>query len=94
MKKKEGLAKKFKRALELDELMGENDRIEMSGNSDLCVRKVLRILLYSKNEINLSLKSYILKIYGEELYCASYFGGTVRVSGEISSIEFYRREKK
>ena len=94
MKKKEGLKKKLRRALELDELIGERDCLEMSGNSDLNVREVSRILLYSENEIKLSLKSYILRICGEELYCSSYLGGTVRVVGEISSVEFERRSKK
>ena len=94
MKKKEGLGKKIKRALELDELVGERDRLEMSGCSDLCVREVVRILLYGENEIKLSLKSYILKICGEGLYCSSYVGKTVRISGEISSVKFERRSKK
>lgn len=94
MKNKEGLSKKIKRAFEIDELVKERDCLEMSGLCDLTVREVGRILLYSKTEIRLSLRSYILKILGKELYLASYLGSVIRVSGEISSLEFERRSKK
>jgi len=94
MKAKEGLGKKLRRALEIDELVDERDRLEMSGSSDLTIREVGRILLYSETEIRLSLSSYVLKIFGEGLYCVSYLGAVVRVSGEISSLEFERRTKK
>lgn len=94
MKSKEGLSKKIKRAFETDELVKERDCLEMSGLCDLTVREVGRILLYSKTEIRLSLRSYILKIFGDELYFASYLGSVVRVCGEISSLEFERRSKK
>ena len=94
MKKKVGLGKRIKRALELDELMGERDTLMLSGTSDLTVRECGRILKYSESEIKLSLREYILKIEGEGLYCTSYLGGTVRVDGDIDSLCFERRECK
>lgn len=94
MKERDGFAKKIKRALEINELMGERDRIEMVGLNELDVREVGRILFYSETEIRLSLRSYILKICGRDLYCVSFLGAVIRVSGEIESLEFDRRNKK
>lgn len=94
MKGKEGLKLKIKRALELDELLGERDVLEMRGSSELTVRECGRILSYSESEIKLSLREYILSIRGEELFCSSYLGGIVRVDGEIFSLDIQRRERK
>ena len=94
MKRKEGLGKRLRRALEIDEMVGERDVLQLYGINDLTVRECGRILHYSECEIVLSLREYILKIGGEGLYCTSYFGGTVRVDGVIKSLCFDRRERK
>lgn len=94
MSGKKGFGKKLRAALELDDLIDERDALELRGASELTVREVARFLHYSENEIRLSLREYILKITGEELYCSSYIGGVVRVCGDIFALEIDRREKK
>lgn len=94
MKKKEKLTRKIARALEIDELVGSSDNLEMRGSNELTVRGCRKILYYSDNEIRLSLKEYVLSIKGSGLYCASYYNGAVRIDGEIDSLEFKRRERK
>lgn len=94
MRNREGMGKKIRRALELDELSFTGDMLEMRGRRDLTVSGVGGFLHYGESEIKLSLREHILKIEGEELYCRSYLGGVVRVSGEISSISFEKRGVK
>ena len=94
MKNKENFRKKVRRAFEIDEIMGECDTFEMRGNGELTVRECRRILHYSENEIRLSLCGYTLVIHGNELFCASYSGGAVRVDGEILSIEIDKKERR
>lgn len=94
MKNRVGLGKRLRHALEIDELISEKDTLLLSGTSDLTVRECGQILKYGEDEIRLSLREYILKIEGSELYCTSYLGGTVRVDGMIDSLCFERREKK
>ncbi len=91
MKRKVGLGKRIRKALELDEIINERDNLQLCGVNDLTVRECGRILHYSESEIKLSLREYILKIEGEGLYCTSYYGGTVRVDGEIDALYFERR---
>lgn len=94
MKRKVGLGKRIRKALELDEIINERDNLQLCGVNDLTVRECGRILHYSESEIKLSLRGYILRIEGEGLYCTSYYGGTVRVDGEIDALYFERRGGK
>lgn len=94
MKTGENLKKRMRRALELDEITGECDTIQMRGSGELTVRECKRILHYSETEIRLSLCGYVLIIKGADLFCASYSGGAVRVDGDISSIELDKRESR
>jgi hypothetical protein len=94
MKNSEKLRKKMRRALEIDEIIGECDTLEMRGSKELTVRECRRILHYSETEIRLSLCGYTLVIRGNELFCASYSGGAVRVDGDIKSIEIEKKESK
>ncbi len=92
MKKNPRLAVAIRRALELDEIGGGRDRLEMRGTQSLLVSKCLGILRYSESEIRLSLSESVLTVCGEGLYCSSYLGGSVRVDGEISSLSFVARD--
>lgn len=94
MKSREKLKKKMRRAFEIDEIIGECDTFEMRGDGELTVRECKRILHYSETEIRLSLCGYTLIIKGEDLFCASYSGGAVRVDGDIVSIELDKRESR
>jgi hypothetical protein len=94
MKNREKLKKKVRRALEIDEIIGGCDTFEMRGGGELTVRECRKILHYSETEIRLSLCGYSLIIKGNDLFCASYFGGAVRVDGDITCIELDKRESK
>lgn len=91
MKNKEKLGSRIKRALEIDEILGENDTLEMRGTRELTVRECRNIIHYTDEEIRLALKEYILVIRGDCLYCTSYSGGTVCVDGRIDELKFEAR---
>ena len=91
MKNKEKLGVRIKRALELDEILGENDTLEMRGTKELMVRECRHIIHYADEEIRLALKEYILTIRGDGLYCTSYSGGAVCVDGKIEELKFEMR---
>lgn len=88
MKNKTKLGLRIRRALELDEILGENDTLEMRGTSELTVRECRHIIHYGDEELRLALREYILIIKGQGLYCTSYLGGTVRVDGRIEELKF------
>lgn len=91
MKSKEKLGRKIKRALEIDEILGENDILEMHGTRELTVRECRNIIHYADKEIRLALREYILTIKGEGLYCTSYSGGVVCVDGRLEELKFEMR---
>lgn len=94
MKEKEKLGKRLRRAFEVDELLGQRDVLELQGANDLTVRECERILYYGLSEIKLMLTKYVLTVRGEGLYCSSFCGKTVRIEGDISSLEIGAREGK
>ena len=94
MKKRSKMGERIRRTLELDEIIDPRDRIELRGLRELTVNGCTKILFYRESEIKLSLREYVLTIRGEELYCASYLGSTVKVSGDITSLEFEKRGKR
>jgi sporulation protein YqfC len=91
MKSREKLGAKIRRALEIDEILGENDTLEMRGTRELTIRECRHIIHYDDEEIRLSLKEYILTIKGDGLYFTSYAGGTVCVDGRILELKFDMR---
>ncbi len=91
MKDREKLKKRLKRAIGTDEIIGEHDLLELHGLSELIVRGCGAILYYSETEIKLSMKKYVLKISGRELYCVSYLAGAVEIDGEIEALELLKR---
>lgn len=91
MKNKEKLGARIRRALEIDEILGENDTLEMRGTRELMVRECRHIIHYADEEIKLALKEYILAIRGDGLYCTSYSGGAVCVEGRIDELKFETR---
>lgn len=91
MKNREKLGTRIKRALEIDEIIGENDVLEMRGTRELTIRECRNIIHYADEEIRLALREYILIIKGNGLYCTSYSGGTIRVDGMISDLKFELR---
>lgn len=74
-----------------EKFSGFSDELQLFGTRTLNVRGCGGILFYSESEIRLSMRSYVLKITGRRLFCASYLWGAVRVEGEISSLTLERR---
>ncbi len=70
---------------------GKSDTLEMRGREELLIRGCREILFYSTTEIVLRLRSYVLAIYGQELYCTAYFYDAVNVEGRIASLEMRER---
>lgn len=67
--------------------------LELQGRSLLKLRGGGRILLYTPEEIKVSLpraKGELLSIKGARLSCASYNKGTLGIEGVISSLCFER----
>ena len=89
--KKQRMGDKIRHALELGDFNLCSDALEMRGGEDLTVRGCAAILHYSNVEIRLSLRSYVLIVRGEGLYCASYYSGAVCIEGDIRSLEFDKR---
>ncbi len=71
-----------------------SEELSLCGTHVLNVRGCGAILNYSEEEIRLSMRSYILRIVGRGLFCASYLYGCVRVEGEICLLSIEGREKK
>lgn len=92
-KEKKSARERIRCALELDDMTCDEDMLELRGTRDLTVRGCRAILLYSEEEIRLSLKKYVLVIKGKELYCSSYYERAVRVEGTVSSLELLRGGK-
>lgn len=93
MKKNERLGARIKRALEIDEILGDNDVLEMRGTKEITVRECRHIIHYAEDEIKLALKEYVLIILGKDLYFTSYSNGFVRVDGKIFELKFVTRVK-
>lgn len=68
-----------------------SEQVMLSGTQTIDVRGCGGILRYSESEIRLSMRTYVLKITGSELFCASYLWGTVRVEGNIATLTVERR---
>ena len=89
-----GIRSKLKESLELEGALCKGDSLELFGREYLLIRGCKKILLYTTEEIRLSLCQYVLVIRGKELYCASYYSGAVRVDGLICSLELEEKEMK
>ncbi len=66
---------------------------EVRGRSSMTVSGCGKILLYTPQEIRLSLKKSMLSVKGSSLICTSYYAGAVGIDGCIDSISFIDAEK-
>ena len=64
------------------------DLVVMRGNRWVTVYSCRRILCYSPCEICLQTANRIVSVSGRELYCTSFSGGTVNVSGIILCVSY------
>ena len=70
-----------------DLLPGET-LVEIRGQNALSLKGGGRILLYTPQEIRVSLKNSKLVILGERLICTSYCAGAIGVEGRIEGVFF------
>ncbi|MBO5939181.1 MAG: YabP/YqfC family sporulation protein [Clostridia bacterium] len=72
----------------LPDLLGKEGLVEIRGRGSVTVRGGGKILLYTPEEIRISMPRCVLSISGEELVCTSYFQGAVGVDGRIGGVFF------
>ncbi len=88
MREKFGIGKRLGDMLGVNEICGTEDSLTARGKRELTICGCRGILLYSTEKIRLLMHGFVLVICGQDMYCASYYNGAVRVDGEIRSIEF------
>ena len=91
-KEKVRLSGRIKQIFDLEGLLPASDMLEMRGDCELDAHGCEGILLYSDTQIRLAMKKYVLNINGRGLFCSSYLAYTIRVQGEILSLELEKRE--
>ena len=72
----------------LPDLFLDEGLVEIRGRGAVTVRGGGRILLYTPEEIRISLPRCVLSIRGENLLCTSYYQGAVGVDGSIGGVFF------
>lgn len=84
-----GLRERLCQALDLvpDSLPRES-LVELRGRNAMTVRGGGKILLYTPEEIRISLKRGCLSVVGKRLVCTSYYVGAVGIEGLICRISF------
>lgn len=90
-RKKVSALPKLRQIFDLDGLFPTADILELRDTCELDAHGCEGILLYSDTMIRLSMKKYVLNIIGKGLFCSSYLPYTIRVRGDISSLELERR---
>ncbi len=70
------------------DLLGKEGLVEIRGRGAVTVRGGGKILLYTPEEIRISMPRCVLLIRGEGLVCTSYFQGAVGVDGKIGGVFF------
>ena len=76
----------------LPDLLGNEGLVEIRGRGSVTVRGGGRILLYTPEEIRISMPRCVLSICGEELVCTSYYQGAVGIDGRIGGVFFEEGE--
>ena len=96
-KDKNTLGERICRALELpSDLLPKKSSVEIRGRSLVKIHGGGTILLYSPEEIRISLRdrSACISIRGRALSCSSYNMGAVGIEGLIDSVGFEDGEEK
>ena len=60
--------------------------LSLVGEGELTVRGCKRILLYQDDRIEFAVGKTVLSVLGNALYCTSFAGGAVTVTGKITAI--------
>ena len=94
---KRTLGEKIVTALDIpSELLPRKTLVEIHGSSLVKIQGAGGILLYTENEIRISLreKGSFLCVLGHGLCCNSYNMGAVGIEGRIRSVSFCHGEKE
>ena len=94
-KPKQRMSERLCEALDLPtELLPRHSLVEIHGRNLVKIQGAGRILLYTHDEIRISLCSHdgVLCIKGQELCCNSYNMGAIGIQGVIQSVGFCEKE--
>lgn len=62
--------------------------LRMQGRESLYIGGCKCILKYSRSEIKIQMKKFILSVCGECMICSSYSENSIEIEGKINSISF------
>ena len=96
-KQKESLGERICNALDISPgLLPRKTFIEIHGKDLVKIQNAGKILLYTDNEIRISLRSRegCVRVCGSALRCSSYNVGAIGIHGRIGSVDFCEGEKE
>lgn len=86
---KESLGEKISRGLDIPpDILPGGSLVTIRGRSALSVSGSSSIILYTPEEIRLSMKKGMLSIKGNSLVCISYNSAEISIEGHINSVSF------
>ena len=92
--KKERLGELICKKLDMTpDLLPHGHRVDIRGGGTVTVSGCGNILLYTKNEIRVSLFDAELSVIGEDLLCVAYSAGEVVIEGKIKTVSFEEAKK-
>ena len=92
--KKESLGEKISRGLDIPpDVLPGSSLVSIRGRSALSVSGSTSIILYTPEEIRLSMKRGSLCVKGTGLSCISYNSSEVKIEGRINSVSFEEDDK-
>ena len=87
------ITERINKTLEIpSDILPNSSLVTIRSRSSVTVEGCTSILLYTPNEIRLSMKKGDVCIMGEELVCTSYHSVEVTVEGKINSVSFEEGE--
>ena len=95
-KPKESLGERICNALDISPgLLPHKTLIEIHGQSLVKIQNAGKILLYTDEEIKISLRSKAsaIRVRGKDLRCSSYNVGAVGIHGRIVSVDFCKENE-
>lgn len=88
-RERETLAEKISRHLDISpDILPGGSMVVIRSRASVSVSGSTSIMLYTPEEIKLSLKKGVLRILGRRLACTSYNSEELHVEGKISSVSF------
>ena len=89
MPKKQDFLTRFGSKLDIPrEALPGSFGLTLAGQEEIVVRGCKKILTYGKECISLKVGKTVLKIHGEDLFCAAFGAGCVTITGHVESLVF------